>query len=39
MGQKNISKNGANSVAQFIINDDGKPSDPATDVGESSCIA
>ena len=36
---KIISNNGANSVAQFTNNDDGKPSGPATEVGESSCIA
>ena len=36
---KNISNNGANCVAQFTNNDDGKPSGPAAEVGESSCIA
>ena len=34
-----ISKNGASSVAQFTNNDDGKPSGPAAEVGESSCIS
>ena len=36
---KIISKNGASSVAQFTNYDDGKPSGPAAEVGESSCIA
>ena len=36
---KNICKNGASSVAQFTNNDDGKPSGPAAEVGESSCIS
>ena len=36
---KSISKNGASSVAQFSNNDDGKPSGPAAEVGESFCMA
>ena len=36
---KFLSKNGASYVAQFTNNDDGKPSGPTAEVGESSCIA
>ena len=36
---KIICKIGASSVAQFTNNDDGRPSGPAAEVGESSCIA
>ena len=36
---KIISKIGASSVAQFTNNDDGRPSGPAAEVAESSCIA
>ena len=39
MGKNYKYKNGASSVAQFTNHDDGKPSGPAAEVGESSCIA